>query len=100
MRKGDKTLFKDKQMLCNMLNLRVAGWATTSLALLYSCDRSSIEFQCNKFGAKPGGEVFTLERIIRDILTPSERDSQWRITNNGERINLGRSYKDYLRLSS
>ncbi len=95
MRKGDSKLFRNKQVLCDMLTLRTYNWSFTSLALLFGCDRTSIEDQCKKYGAIPGGEVYTIERIVRDVIKPMT-DTIWEV-RNGELVNKGRSYADYLK---
>lgn len=48
-----------------------------------------------KYGIRPDGKVFTIERIIPDVISKVERKTQWAYID-GERICLGKSYKDYL----
>lgn len=97
MRLNDKRQFEDKAKLVRMLSMRRSGYATSSLAIIFAVDRSSIEYQCNKYQIVPDQEVYALERIITSVLNfliPAPQVSQWK-TVNGERINLGRDYRDY-----
>lgn len=91
---GDKKLFSDKHLLATMLTLRTQGWATTSLSLLFSCDRDSIEKWCERYEAHPGGQVYTIERIAKVALKPLT-DTKWKI-RDGEKVHKGFSYNDYL----
>lgn len=93
MRINDKKVFLDKEKLYQMINLRLNGIAVSSLALFFNVDRSSISYQCDKYLIEPNDEVYTLERIISKVLP--KPDLTFKVIN-GERINLGRSYKEYL----
>ena len=104
MKQGNKKLFLNKIILTQMLNLRLNGLALSSLAWIYNCDRDSISKQCAKYGIEPDHiyhkfaapaphQVFLLERIVSQIL-PKD-GGNYKIVN-GERINLGKSYKEYL----
>lgn len=94
MRKNDKKLFLNKAKLGEMLYLRFTGFSLISLAALYNCDVMSIFHQCNKFHIEPLTEVYAIDRIIRHVLPPPP-PPKWKIIN-GEKINLGRNYKEYL----
>src|SRR5260221_11247967 len=94
MRQGDKKTFIQKNKLYAMLNLRLNGLAMSSLALLFGVDRSSIAYQCEKYQIGPQDDsIYTIERIISQIIP--KQNIQYKIVN-GEKINLGKSYKDYL----
>ena len=95
MRNPYKKLFIDKEKLYFAIHLRRTGWATSSIALICGCFRSSIDPQMQKYGIRPDGKVFTIERIIPDIISKVERKTQWAYID-GERVCLGKSYKDYL----
>lgn len=97
MRKGDKTIFSDKDKLLQLIALRRAGYATTTLAIIFGADRSSIDYHCQRFNLKPDRQVYTIERIISDVvlqLKPQENPT-YKIVN-GEKINLGKSYAEYI----
>lgn len=95
MKKGNIKLFRDRWLLSDMLSLRTSGWSFTSIAALFACDRKSVEKQCKKYGAKPNNEVYTIERINKSAIKPLLED-KW-IERNGERINKGMNYADYLK---
>lgn len=90
MLQGQKTIFKDNKKLVQMLNLRRCGYSTTFLAAIYGCDHTSILFQCNKFNVEPMNDVYSLEQILRQILPTFKYQG-------GERINVGKSYAEYLK---
>ena len=94
MRKNDKKLFLNKESLYTMINLRINGFAISSLALLFNCDPSSIRNQCDRYEIVPLDDIYTIERIIHKTF-PKPSESRWKIVD-GERINLGKSYKEYL----
>ena len=105
MQLGNKKIFRDKKLLTQMLNLRLNGLALSSLAWLFACDRDSITKQCQKYGIEPHhvysrvmldeeGEVIMVERIVSAVLP---KDNLTYKIVNGERINLGKSYAEYVR---
>jgi hypothetical protein len=99
MRTGDHKLFAEKPLLYRAVNLRLNGYATTSLALIFNCHRSSIETQLDRYQVTPIGPVYTIERIASDALfhlVPPE--PKWEEVD-GERISKGKSYKEYLQES-
>lgn len=108
LKKIGKFVFSDPSKLLEMLNLRRAGWTFVSLSEYYNCDRTSLRYQCRKYQIFPHKTVFTFDphhlevfdpkRITRTILLtiyPKE-DEKWTLID-GERVNLGRSYTDYLK---
>lgn len=95
MKKGNKKIFvRDKDLLSQMLALRYYGYALTSLANMFGCDRTSISHHCKMFHIRPVEQVYTIERIVSQII-PKEQPTTYKIVN-GERINLGKSYAEYL----
>lgn len=95
MRLGDKKIFQDKQKLYSLVNLRINGYAHTSLAVIFSCDISSIRAQCDKYGIIPQGEVYTIERLVKDILPQfAPLETKWRVID-GKRYALGKTYEEY-----
>lgn len=99
MREGDIKLFASKPLLYQVVNLRLNGYATKSMAILFHCHRSSIESQLERYGVVYKGVVFTIERITSDVLfriVPPE--PKWREVD-GEKISQGKSYKEYLKES-
>lgn len=106
-KKSGAFVFVNKDKLLEMLSLRKAGWTFVSLAELYNCDRTSLRYQCRKYQVFPQKtkfnfnphllEVFDPKRIITQIIVeihPPEK-SDW-IEINGEKINKGKSYSEYL----
>ena len=98
MRTGDTKIFLHKPTLYRMLNLRKTGLTVTTLAWMFNCDYSSIRAQCDKYSIVPMDEVYGIERIIAQIIPQYQTDPQYKVVN-GEKINLGHSYAEYLALS-
>ena len=104
--KQTEKIFNDKDKLLNILNLRLAGWTLISIANLYQCDRQSVRYHCRKYQIFPtktkftrnSREVFNPQRIVNHILIDiiPRKTSNW-VVIDGERINNGRSYADYLK---
>jgi len=97
MKTGQKTIFNNPATLLQMIALRRAGYATTTLAIMFGVDRSSIEYHCQRFSLKPDRQIYSLERIIADVLIALNppADPRFKIVN-GERINLGKTYAEYM----
>ena len=94
MRKGDKRIFDNKPLLYEMINLRLNGWAYTSLALYFNCDTGTIENQCKKYDIdKATDDIFSIERIISKTIPPIEDNF---IEIDGYRICKGHDYSYYL----
>lgn len=95
MLKGNTKLFThDKGKFYQMVNLRIIGVATSSLGLLFNCDRSSIESQLDKYFINPKEQIYTIERIVSNALPESKEDNRW--IDMGERkINRGKTYAEY-----
>jgi hypothetical protein len=96
MRTGDKKLFLDKDRLYKMINLRMNGYAYTTLAGIFHCDISSVRHQCKKYEIQPVEPIYSLERIVSDILEETEpNEIEWEIMY-GEKISKGKTYEEYL----
>lgn len=94
MRLNDTKIFQDKDKLLEMLNLRIDGCSISFLAAYYHCDKSSIRFQCDKYNVEPSDEkVYAVDRIL--VQTFPKVVGYWKEVN-GERVNVGKSYKEYL----
>lgn len=77
-----------------MLELRMSGYAIKTLAGMYGCDPSSIRHQCDKYGIEPPlHEVYAVDRVVMSAIPSAV--GNWKFVN-GERINAGKSYKEYL----
>ncbi len=96
MQKGNTKLFINKAKLYEMVNLRICGWAQTSLAMRYSCDRDTIQQQCRKFDIdNEEHDIFNIERIIASVIPKKEED---RFIDFGViKICKGRDYIDYFK---
>lgn len=100
---------KDKNKFIEMLTLRRAGWTFVALAELFDCDRTSLRYQCRKYQVFPtktifiknSNEVFNPKRIAKQIVLEiyPKKVSNW-VVVDGEKINTGKSYADYLRTVS
>lgn len=110
MKKSPKTfIFRDKEKLLEMLSLRSAGWTFVALSEYYNCDRTSLRYQCRKYKVFPiktvyiknSNEVFNPKRIASHILIEiyPKKVSNWVIVD-GEKVNTGKSYADYLKTLS
>lgn len=99
---------KNPTILVEILELRHAGFSFKFIADIYNCDRTSLRYHCRKYQIFPiktvfirndkSSEIFNPERIVSNILitfTPS-KESKWFLVD-GERINAGKNYKDYIR---
>lgn len=96
MRKGDHKLFSEKPLLYQVVALRLNGYATTSLAILFNCHRSSVESQLERYAIAPMGQIYAIERIASHALfqlVPPE--PKWE-DDDGEQISKGKTYKQYL----
>lgn len=94
MRKNDKKIFLNKRILVEMLEKRASGWSISALSMHYHCDKSSIRYQIHKYSVNPlDKEIYAIDRII--MQTFPKIVGNWKEVN-GERINLGKSYKEYL----
>lgn len=109
-KKSGTFIFIDKNKLLEMLSLRRDGWTFVALAELYDCDRTSLRYQCRKYQIFPikkifiknSNEVFDPKRIAHNIIieiNPVVENPQWKVVD-GERINTGKSYADYLKTIS
>ena len=106
-KKSGTFVFKDHHKLVEMLALRRMGWTFVSLANLYSCDRTSLRYQCRKYQIFPektkfikNQEIYSPDKISSAIIISlyPKKKSNWTMID-GERINLGKSYADYLKQS-
>ncbi len=99
---------KDPKILIAILELRKMGLSLDFIADLYNCDRTSLRYQCRKYQIFPlktifvrndkSPEIYNPKRIASQIIlnfAPHEV-SNWTIID-GERINTGKSYLDYLK---
>lgn len=79
----------------HLINFRLAGYGEDTLATMFGCDRTALIYQFKKYNIPKPKEVYVLERIISQLL-PKPEPEKWKIVN-GARINLGKSYRDYLK---
>lgn len=99
MKLGNKKIFNDQNKLNMMLNLRMMGYSEGLLAFLFHCDEDSIKRLCKKYFIVPGKariSMFFIFSILKTLpVTPQEDNDRW-ATIDGERINRGKTYADYL----
>lgn len=89
-----KTLVLHSPQFDQMVNLRLAGLSLISLAAIYGVDWTSVRHHVKYNKIPKPKEVYSLERIIAQAI-PQAPKLTYKIVN-GERINLGKSYKEYL----
>lgn len=95
MRSGDKRVFNDPIKRYHLINFRLFGYSETTLAVMFNCHWTSIDSVFKKYQIPKPKEIYTLERIIAQVL-PQPETPQWK-TVAGVKYNLGRDYKDYLK---
>lgn len=81
-------VFEDSKVLNEMLFLRLRGWSLKELAWRYGCEHTSIRKQCIRYGLP-----MNIVLLPRPIITFRLVRTDW----NGERINVGKTYQEYLK---
>lgn len=80
--------FKRPETLQKVLFLRLQGWPIQELGFLFGCEKTSVRKVCLKYGLP--SEVPLLSRpIVQFKIVVLDFD--------GERINQGKDYKDYVK---
>ena len=99
MRTGDTKLFLDKSRLYMMVNLRINGFALTTLAKIFGCDVSSIRHQCKKYEIYPVEDTYNMERIAYEVIINTKMGNiEWE-SMYGHKISKGKTYEEYLALA-
>lgn len=98
MKTGNHKVLHDKMALQQMLNLRLLGLSLTSLAALYGVDWTSIRHHTRSYKLPKPKAPINLLAIIGQAL-PKPKPLTYKLVN-GQRINLGKSYKDYVAANS
>ncbi len=108
-RTSKNIFFKHPDKFLEMLELRKNGFSFSFLAFTYNCDRTTIRHWCRKYQIFPpktkfirnSDEVFNPGRIATHVVTKiaPQKVSNWVIVD-GEKINTGKSYADYLKTIS
>lgn len=80
--------FKNPQVLHEMLLLRLQGWPLKELAFRYSCHITSVRKACLRCGLPQTLILLPRPRIIFKRVY---------LDFDGERINQGKDYKEYLK---
>ncbi len=106
MKKTYTLIDQNPQQLLAILDLRRQGFSLDFIAELYNCDRTTLRYHCRKYQIFPertifiknSPEVFNPKRIANEIIIKliPKNESNWTIIG-GERVNLGKSYADYLK---
>ena len=99
-----KAIFDDKNKINKLVNLRLSGYSLVSLSYLFGVHYTDLIYQFRKYNIKfentrntEGREIYDIPRIVSRLIPPDKEDV-WMIID-GEKINRGRSYADYLKLS-
>lgn len=95
MKTGNKKRFLDKNRLEDMFKLRRRGLSVYSLASIFSCDVSTIRYHLRKYCIDHPDEIYPIQRLVAKGLPAQIDDDKYKIVN-GERINKGKTYKEYL----
>lgn len=83
-----KRVFDNPLVLQTMISLRLQGWTIHELSIIFGCNKTSIRKACIRNNIP--NRLYIIPRPeIRFIYVPKEED--------GERINIGKSYKEYLK---
>lgn len=110
-------VFKQPTVLEQMLLLRLAGLSYKQIAVLFNCDYTTVYHHCKKYEIKQTQRIVITPFILSIIsrrpeeeliqhfkrlqskkTIPIEQDnSKWYIRDNGERVNKGFDYKEYLK---
>lgn len=103
-KEGKFSEFKLSRSSINLiLNLRLIGWSYNSLASFFGISRQAARYQCHKYGIEYEGygmripNLSTAKMRIPNLSTAKKID-KWRYID-GEKINTGKSYADYLKES-
>lgn len=96
MKLGQQRKFNNKDNLNRMLNMRIIGFSTFTLAFIFGIDRTDLCHYFKRYLIEQPDEVYDIKRIISEVL-PKQED-KW-IIKGGEKINKGKSYEEYLAYS-
>ena len=105
----EKKFNRDPDMLMEMLELRKDGWSLTALGQKYGVDHTSVLYQCRKFNvAKSATQQINITQV-REMLGVGrltidrrlangfgETYNKWYVMPDGERINRGKTYAQYM----
>ena len=90
-------IFRDKKVLQEMLDLVQDGFSISSIARKFQIDHKSVRYQITKSQMPPVKATKKLnsppQRIPKDLKNTDLKDFY---VENGERINVGKSYQEYL----
>lgn len=93
----------DKDGLHLLLNLRMVGWSYGALGAFFNMKVPSVKYQCEKYGIIPYGDSLTIpifdQRSHKLYPWIKIEENQWYM-EEGTKRNRGKSYKEYLRLTS
>lgn len=89
--KGRFTAFKlDRRAIDLMLNLRRNGWSQNALSSFFGVDKDTIQYHCRKYGIVFIGCSIGIPPV-KEI-----EDIHWKYID-GEKVNKGKSYKEYIK---
>lgn len=80
--------FKNTEVLWLMLEMRRNGWPLKELAFFFNCDHTSVRKQCLKYD---------IPAVIPLIPHPTIIFQRVLLDFDGERINQGKTYREYLK---
>lgn len=93
MKYGNHKVLNHKPTLYRMVNLRLNGLSMVSLGSLFGVDWTTIRHHCQIYKIPKPEQSYNIQAIIAQLI-PKAPKVTYKIVN-GEKINLGRSYKDY-----
>lgn len=99
-------VFRNYDLLTEMLSLRAEGSSFMALGDKYGVDHSSIVYQCQKHSVvvamtNPIIVQRTMQKEKVVAIKPQPLiDGVWQVTESGEKVNVGRSYQEYLEIAN
>ena len=106
MRENYTKVFRNYDLLTEMLTLRALGSSFMALGEKYGVDHSSIVYQCQKHSvvAMMTQSIMVMktepkEKIVYSYKPAPLVDGVW-ANQEGEKINVGRSYQEYLEIEN
>ena len=86
-------IFRDRKTLDRLVNLRINGYAVSTLSIMFKCDKHSIRDQLDKYHIEPWTQIYSIERIVSEVL-PEPKESVW-VMKGDYKFNRGHNYSDY-----
>lgn len=101
-KKSNKSIFKlqrDRENLYLLVNFRIAGFGINLLATLFHCDKGTIRYECRKYDmGYHEHPIYSMREVVATMKNETiPRSTREWVVEDGERINRGHSYADYIK---